>query len=41
MRPAIFSGVVIGDALVSYWQLFFPRSLVTIPGVFAKVNASF
>ena len=24
MRPAIVSGIVSGDALVSYWPIFFP-----------------
>ena len=37
MRPAILSGVVIGDAPVSYWPIF-SLSLVTVPEVFAKVK---
>ena len=37
MRPAIVSGIVSGDAPVSYWP-FFPLSLVTIPEVFKKVT---
>ena len=40
MRRAIVSGIVPGDALVSYWPKFFSLSLVTIPEVFAKVNSS-
>ena len=39
MRPAIASGIVPGDALVSYW-LFFHPSLVRVPGVIAKVNSA-
>ena len=38
MRPAIVSGIVTGDALVSYWPIF-SLSLVTVPGAFAKVNS--
>ena len=37
MLPAIVSGIVTGDAPVSYRSIFFP-SLVTYPEVFAKVN---
>ena len=37
MLSAIVSGIVTGDAPVSYWSIFFP-SLVTYPEVFAKVN---
>ena len=40
MRRAIVSGIVPGDALVSYWPKFFSLSLVTIPEVFAKFNSS-
>ena len=36
---AIDSGIVTGDALVSYWPIF-SLSLVTVPEVFAKVNSS-
>ena len=32
--PAIVSGIVIGNALVSYWPMF-SLSLVTVPEVFA------
>ena len=32
--PTIVSGIVIGNALVSYWPMFF-LSLVTVPEVFA------
>ena len=38
MRPAMFSGIVIGDALVSYWS-FFSMSLIIVPEAFAKVNS--
>jgi len=40
MRPAIVSGIVTGDASVSYWPIFFPLSTVTVPEAFAKVNSS-
>lgn len=33
--PAIVSGIVIGNALVSYWPMF-SLSLVTVPEVFAS-----
>ena len=33
------SGIVIGDAPVSYWSIF-PMSLVTVPEVFAEVNSA-
>ena len=33
------SGIVIGDAPVSYWSIF-PLSPVTVPEVFAKVNSA-
>ena len=39
MSPAIVSGIVIGDALISYW-LIFSLSLITVPEVFAKVNSA-
>ena len=39
MRPAIGSGIVTGDAPVSYW-LIFPLSLLTVPEVFANVNSA-
>ena len=35
MSPAIVSGIVTGDAPVSYWPIFFFLSLVTVPEVFA------
>ena len=38
-RPAIVSGIVNGDAQLSYWTIF-PLALVTVPGVFAKVNSA-
>ena len=37
MRPAIATGIVIGDAPVSYWSTF-SLSLVTVPEVFMKVK---
>ena len=37
LRPAIVSGIVTGDAPVSYWPIF-SLSLVTVPKVFAKVK---
>ena len=38
MHPAVVSGIVTGDALVSDWPIF-SLSLVTVPEVFAKVNS--
>ena len=38
MRPAIVSGIVPDNALVSYWSIF-SLSLVTVPEVFVKVNS--
>ena len=35
MRPAVVSGMVTGDSLVSYWSIC-PPSLVTVPEAFAK-----
>ena len=40
MRTASVSGIVIGDAPISYWSIFFSRSLATAPEVFAKVNST-
>ena len=37
MCPAIVSGIVTGVALVSYWSIFPPYPLVTVPEVFARV----
>ena len=37
MGPAIVSGIVTGNPLVSYWP-FFPQSLAKVPEVFPKVN---
>ena len=35
------SGIITGwDALVSYWLVFFPLSLVTVPEGFATVNSA-
>ena len=39
MRLAIVSGIVTGDAPVSYWSIS-PLPLVTVPEVFAKVNSA-
>ena len=39
MCPAVFLLITTGDALVSYWPMFF-LPLVTVPEVFAKVNSS-
>ena len=39
MRPAIVSGIVTGDAPVSYW-LVFSLSPVIVPEVFANVNSA-
>ena len=39
MRPATVCGIVTGDALVSYWPIFFSLPLVTVPGGFAGVNS--
>ena len=39
MCPAVFLLITTGDALVSYWPMFF-LSLVTVPEVFAKVNST-
>ena len=39
MPHAIVSGIVAGEAPISYWP-FFPASLETVPEVFAKLNAS-
>ena len=39
MRPAVVSGFLTGDAPVSYWPIFSPVSIVTVPEVFAKVNS--
>ena len=38
MLPAVASGIVTGDAPVSYWPIF-SLSLVTLPEVFAKKDA--
>ena len=39
MRPAIVSGMVTGDAPVSYW-LISSLPLVTVPEVFADIAVS-
>ena len=39
MRPAIVSGIVPDNALVSYWSIF-SLSLLTVPEVFVKVNSA-
>ena len=38
-RCAIVSGIVTGDALVSYWLVFLPFP-VTVPDFFAKNNST-
>ena len=40
IRPTVASGIVTGDASVSYWTIL-SLSLVTIPEVIAKVNSFF
>ena len=40
MHPALVSGMVSRDSLVSYWPIFVVSSPVTDPEVFAKVNAA-
>ena len=37
MRLAIVSGMVTGEAAISYWSIS-PLTLVTVPEVFANVN---
>ena len=39
LGPAIVSGIVTWDALISYWPIF-SLSLVTVSVVFAKANSS-
>ena len=39
MRPAIVSGIVIGDSPISYWPTS-SLSLIIVPEAFAKVNSS-
>ena len=39
MRHAIVSGIVTGEAPLSYWPIS-PLALVTVPEVFAKVNST-
>ena len=38
MCPAIDSGIVAGEAQLSYWPILFSLSIVTVPEVFAKTN---
>ena len=38
MCPAIDSGIVAGEAQVSYWPILFSLSIVTVPDAFAKAN---
>ena len=41
VRPAVVSGIVTGDASVSYWPtIFLPLALVTVPEIFAKANSA-
>ena len=39
MRPTIVYGVIIGDALVSYWSIF-SLSLVKVSKVLEQVNVT-
>ena len=39
MHLAVVSEIVTGDAPVSYWPIFSPVPIVTVPEVFAKVNS--
>ena len=41
MCPAIVCGIVIRDASVSYWPMFSPLSLATVPEVIARVSFLF
>ena len=38
MRPAIVSGMVAEDALISYWLVLFSLLLLTVPEAFARAN---
>ena len=38
MCHAIDSGIVAGEAQLSYWPILFSLSIVTVPEVFAKTN---
>lgn len=41
MRPTIVSGMVAGDALISYWLVFsFSLLLLTVPEAFARANST-
>ena len=40
MRPAIVSGMVAGDALISYWLVFFSLLWLTVPEAFARDNSA-
>ena len=41
MCPTIVCGIVTGDTPVSYWPMFFPVSLATVPEVIARVSFLF
>ena len=40
MRPAIVSGMVAEDALISYWLVLFSLLLLTVPEAFARANSA-
>ena len=40
MHPAVVSGIVTGDASISYWPIFFSLPLVTVPEQLGEVNSA-
>ena len=38
ISPAVDSGIVAGEAQVSYWPIMFSLAIVTVPEVFAEAN---
>ena len=40
MHPAVVSGIVTGDAPISYWPIFFSLPLVTVPERHGEVNSA-
>ena len=40
MHLAVVSGIVTGDASVSYWPIFFSLPLVTVPEWLGEVNSA-
>ena len=40
MHPAVVSGIVTGDASISYWPIFFSLPLVTVPEWLGEVNSA-